>query len=100
MVANTAGSVTSSTATLTVIVPPFGAGETYAPKPTFSGSSLRVTVTSVAGRTYQLQRSDTLAAGSWINSGAPVTGTGTPIDLQEATASDVHRRFYRLQITQ
>ena len=52
---------------------------------------------SVVGRTYQLQRSDTLAG--WIDVGAALQGNGGLLSFDETVdADDIPRRFYRVVI--
>jgi hypothetical protein len=52
---------------------------------------------TVSGRIYQLQRSATLLADSWANVGAPVTGTGAPLQFTDGNAP-AGRCFYRISI--
>ena len=96
------GTVESGASTEVIARPaiPFGASETFAPKVTLSGSNLKATLPTVTGRTYQLQRSDTMLPNSWSNIGSPVIGAGASTDLQDPAATGVPRRFYRVQITQ
>ena len=97
---NAVGESGASSEVIARPVVPFAPGETRGPAMMLSGSSLKVTLSTVAGRIYQLQRSDILTAGSWINIGSPVTGTGAALDLVDPAATGVTRRFYRVQITQ
>ena len=55
---------------------------------------------SVVGHTYQLQYSDTLANGSWINTGATQAGTGATLSFPAPLGSGIPRRFYRFLIQQ
>jgi hypothetical protein len=57
------------------------------------------TATSVAGHSYQLQTTTDLAAGTWLDVGDPVLGTGSPIQFSTPYDSAEPRRFYRIQIT-
>jgi len=52
---------------------------------------------TVAGRIYQLQRSATLLPDSWTDIGAPVTGTGAPLQFPDPNAP-AGRCFYRVRI--
>jgi hypothetical protein len=51
------------------------------------------------GRSYTLWRSDTLAAGTWTNTGLPaLAGTGTTLTFTvPASAPGVPERFFRVQ---
>jgi len=51
---------------------------------------------TVAGVTYQLQMRTNLIRGTWISSGAPVTGSGQPIRLQFA-APVRSETYYRVR---
>ena len=97
---NSIGESSPSTEVTCRPVLPFAPGETNAPAMTISGSTATITLPTVAGRTYQLQRSNTLAPGSWINIGSPVTGTGLSLNLQDPAATGATQQFYRVQITQ
>lgn len=77
---------------------PVSPDELVAPMIDHSGNSIEVSLESVPGRIYQLQRNDTLAPEDWEDVGAPVTGTGTSIILADPDAFLAPRRFYRLKI--
>jgi filamentous hemagglutinin family protein len=55
---------------------------------------------SVVGHTYQLQYTDSLTSGSWINYGAPQSGTGADIQFSLPYDSSLRSRFYRFRISQ
>ena len=55
---------------------------------------------SVAGHTYQLQYSDTLATSDWKNTGAAQAGTGGMLSFPAPFDAAVPRRFYRFLIQQ
>ncbi len=65
---------------------------------TRSGAALTVSVQSYAGHSYQLQRSGTLAAGSWINIGAAQAGTGGLLTFTDPAAPGA-QQFYRLAVS-
>ena len=63
----------------------------------FDGFS--ITFPTVTGRTYTLQRSDTLAPGSWVNAGFSAVGDGQPRSFDPTFISaGVSKRFYRLEV--
>ena len=79
---------------------PVTASELVSPLLTLSSGTAQATIATLSGRTYQLQRSDTLAPGSWVNVGAATAGTGGNVTLSDPTSvSGVARRFYRVQIS-
>ena len=84
---------------ITVVVPPVTADEQHPPTATLTGGSLQLRVhPTVPGRTYQLQRSDTLLPNSWIDLSPMQTGNGSDVILQDAIDGSVKRRFYRLRL--
>ena len=89
----------SSSFQITVSAPPVSMVEQQAPAPALSGSMMQLKVhVSVPGRTYQLQWSDSLLPNSWIDSGAPQTGTGGEVILQNTIDALTKRKFYRLRL--
>ena len=63
-----------------------------------SGGAVTLTVDSFTGHTYQLQRNDSLADGSFANLGAAQAGTtGAVLTFQDANPSPT-QGFYRVQI--
>jgi hypothetical protein len=55
---------------------------------------------TLPGRSYTLWQSETLAAGSWTNSGLPaVNGTGAILTFTVSAATST-RRFFRVQASQ
>ena len=94
-----AGNRASKAFTVTITVPAIGAQELQAPSVTLTGGNIQVTVgQSVPGRTYQLQRTDDLRVGSWLNVGAPVVGTGGSLVLSDPYTPGITQRFYRLSL--
>ena len=61
-------------------------------------SAKLTTATSVAGHSYQLQSSTSLASGSWQNVGDPLPGNGSPLVFETPFNPDEPRRFYRILI--
>ena len=62
------------------------------------GTDLAVQFTTMAGCRYQLQSSDTLQDGSWVNRGGAITGTGNPMTALDAGGGTASRRFYRIRV--
>ena len=80
-------------------VPPIAPAELLPPKLTLTGTNLDFTIEStVPGRIYQLQQSDTLAPDTWQNLGPPRTGDGNPLVITTPCESSVPRRFYRIAL--
>jgi autotransporter-associated beta strand protein len=63
-----------------------------------TGNDFTCSCIGYAGHTYQLQYSETLT-GPWINSGAPVNGTGTTIQWNVTNGGTGDRKFYRVLVT-
>jgi hypothetical protein len=61
------------------------------------GSTATLTIDSLTGYTYQLQRSDTLLPGTFTNIGSPQNGTGITLTFTDSTATDP-AAFYRVLI--
>ena len=63
-----------------------------------AGNTVALTVNSYTGHTYQLQRSDSLASGSFTNLGASQNGsTGTVLTFTDNGATAA-QGFYRVQV--
>jgi hypothetical protein len=67
---------------------------------TRNGANLGFNFTSATGRTYTLWQSDTLAPGSWTNTGQPaIAGDGTAKSFTLPTPNNtIPKRFYRVQV--
>ena len=64
-----------------------------------SGTNVLVSITSLAGKSYQLQYRTSLDNGGWSNvPGATVTGIGGPLTLTDAGGTQPAQRFYRVVI--
>jgi len=63
------------------------------------GTEFRVTIPTVPGKFYLLQRSDSLITGSWINIGTVLGGNGVEQTLVDPSAALVPIRFYRVRIS-
>ena len=64
-----------------------------------AGDDLLVVFPSVAGRSYRVERSLTLEAGSWTTLQDAITGTDGEIEVADAGASALPRCFYRIVVT-
>ncbi len=63
-----------------------------------SGMTFSLTVQSLTGHNYQLQRNATLGDANWQNVGGPLMGyTGYDITLMDSTAAT--QQFYRVQVS-
>ena len=81
---------------------PTPSGDSAPPLLTISGTTVQLTILeSATGRTYQLQRTDSLAPASWTDIGSPQSGNGDVLLLQDnADLTLVPQRFYRIRIQQ
>ena len=62
------------------------------------GPVWQFTFGTVAGRTYRLQRTDSVTPASWQSIGAIVTGSGQPLVFQDPVNTTMPCRFYRIVI--
>ena len=65
---------------------------------TKSGNDMLVSFPTVTGRTYRLERSDTLAAGSWTNVQDNIAGTGGTVQVTDSGGATQPKRFYRIAV--
>jgi formylglycine-generating enzyme required for sulfatase activity len=76
-------------------------GELVAPKMEISGGNLNFTVQpSVSGRNYQLQWSDTMAGGTWMDLGVVRSGDGTNLLIFTPYDAGVQKRFFRVALVE
>lgn len=61
-----------------------------------SGNDFVVSFSTVAGKTYRVERSDTLAAGSWTTLLDNIAGTGGTVQVTDVGAAAQSKRFYRI----
>jgi hypothetical protein len=87
---NVAGSASSASANLRVLVAP------YISTPAPAASAVSMSVSSVVGLSYSLEYKDSLTDPSWTVVTAPLQGTGAIIVLQDTNTS-VATRFYRVR---
>jgi len=60
-----------------------------------SGDDVLVSFLTVLGRTYRVERSDTLLDGSWIIVQDEIPGTGGTVEVTDISSAAQPRRFYR-----
>jgi uncharacterized repeat protein (TIGR01451 family) len=89
---NSAGSVTSSVAHLTVLIAP----SIYLAGVGANGTNVSISVDSVAGLTYRLEYKNLLTDPSWTPVTPPASGTGGPVILFDTNAPFTPTRFYRV----
>ncbi len=65
-----------------------------------TGNDIIVTVATVAGKTYQLETSATLASGSWSPVGNPVTATGPSTAFTHPNGASAPKRFHRARVVE
>jgi hypothetical protein len=63
-----------------------------------SDGDFRVSFPTVSGKTYRLERSDTLQAGSWTTLLDNIAGTGGAVQVTDVGAAAQSKRFYRIVI--
>jgi len=70
-------------------------GEIVAPtlEAGLNGSDLVIALKSQNGASYQLQSVATVAAGNWVDTGSPVSGTGGDIQFSQSIAAGGNRYF-------
>jgi uncharacterized repeat protein (TIGR01451 family) len=89
---NSAGSVTSSVAHLTVLIAP----SIHLASVGANGTNISISVDSVAGLTYRLEYKNLLNDPSWTPVTPPASGTGGPVILLDTNAPFTPTRFYRV----
>ena len=62
------------------------------------GNDFIVSFPTVSGKTYRVERSDTLQAGSWTTLSDNITGTGGTVQVTDPGAATQSKRFYRIVI--
>ena len=89
-VTNNAGSITSSTATLRVLISPSITGSTNTP------TGFSAVVSTISGLNYLLEYKNTLQDPAWSPAGTWQTATGGTLSLQD-TNPPTASRFYRVR---
>ena len=78
---------------------PIVTAELAAPKMEICDGNVNLTVqASVPGRGYQLQCSDTMAPGTWLNLGPARIGDGNILVISTPCNPTAQRRFYRIAL--
>lgn len=77
-----------------------GADEVAVHSTAIENGGIRVSIDSYSGHVYQLQRSSTLADGSWIDVGEGRDGvTGVRLDFEHPLDSPTGRDFFRIRVS-
>ena len=63
-----------------------------------SGNDFIVSFATVLGKTYRVERSDTLQAGSWTTLLDNIAGTGGTVQVTDVGGAAQSKRFYRIVI--
>jgi hypothetical protein len=63
-----------------------------------SGNDMQLTFPSVLGRTYRVERSDTLLGDSWATVQDNIAGTGGPVQITDQSGFVQTKRFYRIAV--
>jgi uncharacterized repeat protein (TIGR01451 family) len=93
VITNSYGSITSTVAQLTVLLPP-----SIAINPAnVSATNVAISVNSVAGLTYTLQYKNFLEDNNWTDILPSLPGTGSVLLLQDTNGSVLPSRFYRVR---
>jgi len=79
--------------------PPIDPSELVAPRVVLVDGDVEFTIEpTVSGRRYQLQQSDTMDVGTWLDVGAVRTGDGTALVMTIPREPLAPRRFYRVAL--
>ncbi|MEO7099561.1 MAG: alpha-L-fucosidase [Luteolibacter sp.] len=62
------------------------------------GNDMRLSFPTVVGKTYRLERSDTLTDASWTTVQADIAGTGVTIQVADPNGAGLAKRFYRIVV--
>jgi hypothetical protein len=57
-----------------------------------------VNFATVVGKTYAVERSDTLQSDSWTTVQSGIAGTGSVVQVTDTNAATQPRRFYRITV--
>ncbi|WP_367873441.1 autotransporter-associated beta strand repeat-containing protein [Luteolibacter sp. Populi] len=78
---------------------PLGPAELLAPTLVRDGDLMHLSIASSSlGRSYQLQRSLTLAGNSWENIGEAIPGTGAGLTFDDSPPAEAEHCFFRIVI--
>jgi hypothetical protein len=61
-----------------------------------NGNDMLVSFPSVSGKTYSVERSDTLQSGSWTTVQSGIPGNGGTVQVTDTGGAAQPRRFYRV----
>ena len=63
-----------------------------------SGNDMQLSFPTIVGKTYRLERSDTLAAASWTTVQDNIAGTGATLQITDTNGASQTKRFYRVVV--
>ncbi|MEO8616840.1 MAG: LamG-like jellyroll fold domain-containing protein, partial [Luteolibacter sp.] len=63
-----------------------------------SGSNMLVSFPTVVGKTYRVERSDTLQSGSWVTVQDNIAGNGATKQITDTGGATQQKRFYRVVV--
>lgn len=63
-----------------------------------NGNDIQLNFPTVSGKTYRLERSDTLSEGSWTTVAENIAGTGAEIQVTDTGGATHSSRFYRIVV--
>ena len=63
-----------------------------------NGNDFQISFPTVLGKTYRIERSDTLANGFWVTMQDNIAGTGGTLQITDTGAALVGKRFYRVVV--
>jgi hypothetical protein len=62
-----------------------------------TGSTVRITFTSVTGKSYVMEQSSDLVPGSWMSAGASLSGEGSLTQFTQTGSVLPMQRFFRVR---
>jgi hypothetical protein len=90
-VSNVVGAITSSVASLTILVPPQITGAT------FDGTDFVVSFSSILGQNYELQSTKDQGLSSWFPLVTNLTGNGGILQVKDTNAPSARQMLYRVR---
>ena len=65
---------------------------------TTSGNDVTVNFTTIIGKTYALEASNTLLSSSWATVQSGISGTGGTVQITDTGGASQPKRFYRIVV--